>query len=161
MKVLFIAGSSFVAVVAQMIAGNSFFIFNFLDLSLILVAYWAIYRHRTQALFVGSTVGLLQDALLGWPLGYNGFGKTIAAFVIGQAAKRFNIEGPWIRFALISAASFLNALSMLLLFLLLQRNVSVIFVGASLMQSIITGGGGVLLFIALDAYKRTHTDKVS
>ena len=60
MKYLFLALSSILAIIAQMIAGKNFLIFNFLDLSLILVAYWAIYRSRTQALFVGSLTGLLQ-----------------------------------------------------------------------------------------------------
>ena len=32
-----------------------FFLFNFLDLALILIAYWAVYRNRIQALFVGSS----------------------------------------------------------------------------------------------------------
>jgi rod shape-determining protein MreD len=160
MKYIVLAGFSFLAVVAQMIAGNSFFLFNFLDLSLIVIAYWAIYRNRTQAMFVGSMAGLLEDAVLGWPLGYNGFGKTLAAFLAGQAAKHFNVEGPWLRFALITAVSFINALSISLLFLFLQRTVNVIFLGASLMQSIITGAVGTLAFAALDSYSRTHSNRV-
>src|SRR5262245_18058966 len=98
MKYLFLAVSSMLAIVAQMIAGNNFLLFNFLDISLILIGYWAIYRSRMQALFVGSLTGLLLDAALGWPLGFNGFGKTLAAFAIGAAAKRFNLEGGVARF---------------------------------------------------------------
>ena len=41
MKYLFLAGSSFLAIMAQMIAGNNFYLFNFVDLSLILITYWA------------------------------------------------------------------------------------------------------------------------
>lgn len=159
MKYVILAGSSFLAVVVQMIAGNTFFLFNFLDLSLIIVAYWALYRNRTQAMFVGSMAGLLQDAMLGWPLGYNGFGKTLAAFLAGQAAKHFNVEGAWLRFSLIMAASFINTLSVFLLFLLLQRTVNAIFLGASLLQSIITGAAGALAFAALDSYNRTHANR--
>jgi len=160
MKYIILAGFSFLAVVAQMIAGHSFFLFNFMDLSLIIVAYWALYRNRTQAMFVGSMAGLLQDAVLGWPLGFNGFGKTLAAFLAGQAAKHFNVEGAWLRFALIMAVSFINTLSIFLLFLLLQRTVNVVFLGASLMQSIITGAAGTLAFAALDSYNRTHANRV-
>ncbi len=69
MKYFFLAVTSFLAIVAQMIAGNNFILFNFLDLSLLLIAYWATYRSRTQALFVGSLTGLLMDAVYGWPLG--------------------------------------------------------------------------------------------
>jgi len=65
MKYIFLALSSFLAIIAQMIAGENFFLFNFLDLSLLLAAYWAIYRSRMQALFVGSLTGILLDAALG------------------------------------------------------------------------------------------------
>jgi rod shape-determining protein MreD len=121
MKYLFLALSSFLAIIAQMIVGNNFFLFNFLDLSLILIAYWAIYRSRMQALFVGSLTGLLMDAAMGWPLGYNGFGKTLAALVIGQCWKRFNTgEQPWVRFLILAASSCLSSLSLYVLFWLMR-----------------------------------------
>lgn len=160
MKYLFLAGSSFLAIMAQMVMGNNFFLLSFVDLSLILIAYWALYRSRTQALFVGSLTGILQDALLGWPLGYNGFGKTLAAFVIAEASRRFNIEGMWIRFLLVAASGCLSSLSIFMLFLLLQRSTSSIFLGASLMQALITAGVSALLFAALDAYKQLYTKKI-
>ena len=160
MKYLFLAGSSFLAIMAQMVMGNNFFLLSFVDLSLILIAYWALYRSRTQALFVGSLTGILQDALLGWPLGYNGFGKTLAAFVIAEASRRFNIEGMWIRFLLVAASGCLSSLSIFMLFLLLQRSTSNIFLGASLMQALITAGVSALLFAALDAYKQLYTKKI-
>jgi rod shape-determining protein MreD len=160
MKYLFLAGSSLLAITAQMIVGTHFFLFNFVDLSLILITYWAFYRSRTQALFVGSLTGILQDAVLGWPLGYNGFGKTLAAFVIAEASRRFDVEGGWVRFVLMAASSCLSSLSMFALFLLLQRSSSSIFLGASLLQALITAGVGVLLFAALDTYNRVHTKRV-
>jgi len=160
MKYLFLALSSFLAIVAQMIAGNNFFLFNFLDLSLLLVSYWAIYRSRTQALFVGSLTGLLLDAALGWPLGYNGFGKTLAAFAIGHCWKRFNTaEQPWVRFSILAASSSLSSLSIFVLFWLMERSSSRIFLGASLVQALITAGVGVVLFAGLDTYKRIQTHK--
>lgn len=160
MKYLFLAGSSFLAIMAQMIAGNNFFLFNFVDLSLILITYWALYRSRTQALFVGSLTGILQDAALGWPLGYNGFGKTLAAFVIAEAARRFDVEGAWIRFILMAASSCLSSLSMFTLRLLLQRSSSSVLLSASLMQALITAGVGALLFAALDTYNHANTKRV-
>jgi rod shape-determining protein MreD len=160
MKYLFLALSSFLAIVAQRIAGENFFLFNFLDLSMLVVAYWAIYRSRTQALFVGSLTGLLLDAALGWPLGYNGFGKTIAAFVIGQSWKRFNTtEQPWVRFAIIATASCLSSLSMIILFWLMQRSSSNIFLGASFLQALITAGVGIILMAAFETYKKFQINK--
>ena len=160
MKYLFLALSSFLAIVAQMIAGENFFLFSFLDLSLILVAYWAIYRSRIQALFVGALTGLLLDAALGWPLGYNGFGKTLAAFAIGQCWKRFNtLEQPWVRFLIIAASSCLNSLSIFILFWLLQRSSSKVFLGASVLQALITAAVSVIIFAGFESYKRSQTHK--
>ncbi len=161
MKYLFLATSSFLAIVAQMIAGNNFFLFNFLDPSVILIAYWAMYRSRIQALFMGSLTGILLDAALGWPLGYNGFGKTLAAYLIGAAAKRFNLEGAGVRFALIAASSSASSLSIFILFGLLQKGSSDVFLGATLMQAIITGAVGALVLSLLDAYERTRANRVS
>jgi rod shape-determining protein MreD len=161
MKYLFLAFSSFLAIVAQMIAGSNFFLFNFLDLSLILIAYWAVYRSRVQALFVGSLTGVLLDAALGWPLGLNGFGKTLAAFLIGQVAKRFNVEAIWLRFALIASASAVSSLSVYLLFALLQRTSGSLFLGASVMQALITGAAGTVVFGIVDVYSRAHPNQAS
>ncbi len=161
MKYLFLAGSAFIAIVAQMIAGNNFFVFNFLDLSLILIAYWAVYRNRAQALFVGSLTGLMLDAVLGWPLGFNGFGKTLAAFAMGQVAKHFNVEATWIRFALIAGSSCLSSLSMFSLWAILARPSSSIFLGASLIQAVVTGAAGVLIFGIHDIYAQTHVKRAS
>jgi len=159
MKYLFLALSSFLAIAAQMIAGRNFYLFNFLDLSLILIAYWAVYRSRTQALFVGSFTGLLMDAAIGWPLGFHGFGKTVAAFVIGQVGKKFNVEEVWIRFVLIASGSCLSSLSIYVLCLLLERSSSSTYLGASLLQALVTAGVGVLVFAAVDTYHRSQARK--
>jgi rod shape-determining protein MreD len=157
MKYLFLALSSFLAIIAQMVAGSNFFLFSILDLSLLLVAYWAIYRSRTQALFIGSLTGLLLDAALGWPLGYNGFGKTVAAFVIGQSWKKFNTaEQSWVRFAIIAAASCLSSLSVFILFWIMQRTSSKDFLGASFIQALITAGVGIILFAIIETYKNSN-----
>jgi rod shape-determining protein MreD len=160
MKYLFLALSSFLAIVAQMIAGDNFFLFNFLDLSLILVAYWAIYRSRMQALYVGALTGLLLDAALGWPLGFNGFGKTLAAFVIGQCWKRFNtMEQPWVRFSIIATSSCLSSMSVFVLSWLLQRSINRVFLGASILQAFITAAVAVIIFAGFESYKRSQTRK--
>ena len=159
MKYLFLALSSFLAIIAQMIAGNNFFLFNFLDLSLILVSYWAVYRSRVQALFVGSLTGILLDAAMGWPIGYNGFGRTLAAFVVGQSWKRFNTREPWVQFTIIAVSSSSSSLSMFVLFWLMQRTTSKVFLSASLVQALITAGVATVFFAGLETYKRIQTNK--
>jgi rod shape-determining protein MreD len=161
MKYLFLAGSSFLAIMAQLIVGNNFILFNFVDLSIILIAYWAFYRSRTQALFVGSLTGILQDAVLGLPLGYGGFSKTLAAFVIAEASRRLDVEGTWIRFLLLAVSSCLSSFSLFALFLLLGRSTNTVYLGAVLLQAGITAGVGALLFAALDTYQHVSRKKIS
>jgi cell shape-determining protein MreD len=98
---------------------------------------------------------------LGWPLGYNGFGKTLAAFIIGQAAKKFNVGESWIRFVIIASSSCLSSLSTFLLFRLMQRSSGSIFLGASLMQALITAGVGVAVFAALDSYNQAQARRAN
>ena len=144
----------------QMIAGNIFFLFGLLDISLILVAWCAIYRSRVQALFFGSFTGLLLDAALGWPLGYNGFGLTLAVFVIGQSWDRFNTaEQPVMRFLILAAASLAHSLSMFLLFWIMQRTTSRIFIGSAFLQALITAGAGLLFFVVFERFKRAKARK--
>ena len=160
MKYLFITVSSLLAIAAQTIAGSNFFLFNFLDISLLLIAYWAMYRSRTQALFTGALTGLLLDAMLGWPLGYNGFGKTLAAFAIGQAVRKANTDEKWIRFLIIATASCLNSLSIFLLFWLTQRPTNSIYLSSSVIQALITAGVGILVFAVMDSYHQAQIRKV-
>jgi hypothetical protein len=46
------------------------------------------------------------------------------------------------------------------LFKLLQRSSSPNYLGASLMQALITAGVGALLFAALDSYNQVYTKRV-
>jgi rod shape-determining protein MreD len=120
-----------------------------------------MYRSRAQALFVGCITGVMLDAVLGWPLGYNGFGKTIAAFVIGQTSRRVNVGETWICFVLMASSSCLSSLSIFLLFWLMQRKSGGIFLGASVVQALITAGVGVLLFAILETYTQAQARKAS
>jgi hypothetical protein len=65
------------------------------------------------------------------------------------------METAWMRFILIASSSCLSSLSLFVLFSLLQRASSSGFLGASLMQALITAGVGVFTFAALDMYSRT------
>jgi hypothetical protein len=65
------------------------------------------------------------------------------------------------RFTLLAAASFVSSLSIFLLFLLLERSASPVFLGASLAQAVITALVGVLVLAAHDSYQQAHTGKVN
>ena len=156
MKYLLLVISSFLAVALQMIASDNYPVFGYLDISLVLVAWWAVYYSRIQALFLGSFIGLILDYALGWPLGYNGFGRTLAAFIIGQTWNRFNTaEQPAVRFLIFATASLTSSASMLILFWITQRNTSRVFTGGAFLQALITAGAGLLFFFVLEKQKQS------
>ena len=160
MKYLLLAVSSFLAVALQMIASDIFFLFNFLNISLILVAWWTIYHSRVRALFFGSFTGLLLDYALGWPLGYNGFGLTLAVFIIGQSWDRFNTgEQPLVRLLILTVSSLASSLSIFLLFWITQRPTSLVFLSSAAFQALITAGAGFMFFVVLERYKSTQAHK--
>jgi len=160
MNYLLLAVSAFLAVAVQMIASDIGSVFGLLNISLVIVAWCAIYRSRIQSLFFGSFTGLLLDAALGWPLGYNGFGMTLAVFVIGKTWNRFNTaEQPVVRFLILTAASLANSLSMFLLFWIMQRAISRIFIGSAVLQAFVTAGAGFIFFVIIERHKRTHAIK--
>jgi len=139
-----------------MIASDNYPVFGYLDISLVLVAWWAVYYSRVQALFLGSFIGLILDYALGWPLGYNGFGRTLAAFIIGQTWNRFNTaEQPAVRFLIFATASLTSSASMLILFWITQRNTSRVFTGSAFLQALITAGAGLLFFFVLEKHKQS------
>lgn len=154
MAYLFILLLSFLAIVAQMVAVDHFFFLSCIDLPLILTAYWAAYRNRTQALYVGALTGLLLDAAVGWPLGYNGFGRTLAAFVFGQSWKRFNTRETWVQFVILAVSSCSSSLSILILCWIMRRKVGTAFLGGSIVQAIVTAFITVVLFALLKRYAR-------
>ena len=154
MMYLYILLLSFLAIVAQMVALDHFLFLSCVDLPLILTSFWAAYRNRTQALYVGALTGLLMDAGMGWPLGYNGFGRTLAAFVFGQLWKRFNTREAWVQLVILTVSSLASTSSILVLCWIMQRKVGSAFAGGSIVQAIVTAFVTVILFALLKKYAR-------
>jgi hypothetical protein len=69
------------------------------------------------------------------------------------------MEQPWVRFSIIAASSGLNSLSIYVLFWLLQRTSSRVFLGASFLQALITATVSIVIFAGFETYKRSQTHK--
>src|SRR5260221_6077281 len=63
---------------------------GYVDLTLILVVYFALQRQPLQALIVGAAAGLATDIISGHPalLGAGGFSKTLTAYAVYFFASR-------------------------------------------------------------------------
>src|SRR5437588_4616645 len=66
----------------------------FVDLTLILVVYFALQREPLQALIVAATAGLAMDLISGPPalLGAGAFAKVLTAYVVHFVASRVMLD---------------------------------------------------------------------
>jgi rod shape-determining protein MreD len=73
----------------------------YLELPLLVVVYFALMRRSpVGGLFIGALVGLAQDSLSRNPLGMFGIVKTLVGYFAASVGMRFDVDHPFIRFAL-------------------------------------------------------------
>jgi rod shape-determining protein MreD len=82
-------------VVIQGILAFRFRVFGYFDLALICCVYYGFTLGRPVAsVFIGSALGLMQDALAGAVVGTNGFSKTLIGFLAASAGGKFAVDQP-------------------------------------------------------------------
>ena len=81
------------------------------DLFTIYAVYVALTRPPRPAILLGSTAGLTQDALTGVVLGFNGFKKTLLAYLVGSLGSLFMVQQGLARVGVLFAAAFYDALA--------------------------------------------------
>jgi len=85
---------------------------GYLDLTLILVIYFALQREPLQALIVAAVAGLATDLISGPPalLGASGFSKVIAAYAVYYVASRVMLDTTLLRIPVLLGASLIDNL---------------------------------------------------
>ena len=82
--------------------------FTWFDLPLLVTMYFALGRRSPiQGMFMGSFLGLFQDALTHHPLGINGIAKTAAGYLAASVGIRIDVQNTIIRVMLNCALSLL------------------------------------------------------
>src|SRR5689334_17769914 len=82
-------------VVTQGILAYRFPFFGYLDLPLVCSVYYGFTLGRPVAsIFIGSALGLMQDALSGAAVGTNGLSKTIVGYLAASAVSKFAVDLP-------------------------------------------------------------------
>ena len=129
--------------------------FRLLDLPLLVVIYFSLTRRNPiKGIFVGSLIGLAQDALSRGPIGMAGMVKTVIGFVTTLFSVRFDTDSRFFRFAISFFCYWLNYVLLLLLSFLIMR-FPIPFEGLSrLLASLVNSAIGVLLFSLLDRFRR-------
>jgi rod shape-determining protein MreD len=80
-------------VVIQGILAFKFRVFGFFDLPLIFSVFYGFTLGRPiPSIFIGGSLGLMQDALSGAVVGTNGFSKTLIGFLAASAVSKFAVD---------------------------------------------------------------------
>jgi rod shape-determining protein MreD len=83
---------------------------GYVDLTLVLVVYFALQRLPLQALVIGAAAGLATDFISGHPalLGAGGFSKTLTAYAVYFFASRVMLDTTILRIPVLAGASLID-----------------------------------------------------
>jgi rod shape-determining protein MreD len=128
--------------------------FSILDLPLLVTIYFAIHsRAPIAATFLGTLIGLAQDALTHRPLGVNGIAKAVVGYFAASLGVRIDTENHLTRLLLAFAFTVLHSA----MFLLITRRLLGLEVGwiwvHELIRGVVNAVAGVGLFALLDLGK--------
>jgi rod shape-determining protein MreD len=129
--------------------------FSILDLPLLVTIYLAVLgRSPIAATFLGTLIGISQDALTHRPIGVNGITKAIIGYLAASLSERMDVDSYPARLVLCFVFTLLHSV----LFLLITRRVLALEVDWSwvteLVRGLVNAVVGVLLFALLDLAKR-------
>jgi rod shape-determining protein MreD len=94
---------------------------KYVDLPLVVTAYFSFQRQPLLAMFTGMILGLGGDAIGGGVLGVGGFSKTLIGYLISVTSIRLSLENPLARLATVAVASTLNTILYAGLYLMIEQ----------------------------------------
>jgi rod shape-determining protein MreD len=129
---------------------------QWVDLPLLVTIYFGVSRRNpVTGLFLGGTIGIIQDALShDNPIGMYGIAGTIVGYLASSIGARIDTEHPLARLGLIFIFfHFHQAILAIIQRVLLQHH-EPFFTLNLLLDSVITAAFGVFLFAMLDRLRR-------
>jgi len=126
----------------------------FVDLTLILVVYFALQREPLQALIVAAIAGLAMDLIGGPPalLGAGGFAKVLTAYAVYFVASRVMLDTTLLRIPVLFGASIVDNLVYVGMHRLLGQTPPVPFIQSLSSKVLATTIAGTLLLYFYDSY---------
>ena len=127
---------------------------GYVDLTLILVVYFALQRQPLQALIVGAAAGLLTDFIIGPPalLGAGGFSKTLTAYAVYFVASRVMLDTTILRIPVLASASLLDNLVYVGMHRLLGQRPPMPFIQSLSYKLIATTVAGTILLYGYESF---------
>jgi rod shape-determining protein MreD len=131
--------------------------FGYVDLTLILVVYFALQRQPLQALVVGAAAGLLTDIMTGRPalLGAGGFSKTLTAYAVYFVASRVMLDTPILRIPVLASAILIDNAVYVGMHRLLGQSPPMPFIQSLSYKLIATTVAGTILLYGYESFFST------
>ena len=128
-----------------------------IDLPLLVTIYFGFSRRNPiSGMFLGGTIGILQDALShDNPIGMYGIAKTIVGYAASSIGGRIDTEHPVSRFGLIFVFFHFHQAILVITQRVLLNHSARFFTWQQLIDSLVTAGFGVLLFALLDRLRKS------
>jgi rod shape-determining protein MreD len=127
------------------------------DLPLLVTVYFGVSRRNpVTGMFLGGTIGILQDALShDNPIGLFGISKTIVGYLASTVGARIDTQHPISRLALIFLFFHFHQLIFAITERVLLNRPEPFFRLRLLLSSVVTAAFGVVLFAALDRLRKS------
>ncbi len=127
---------------------------GYVDLTLILVVYFALQREPLQALIVGAAAGLATDIISGRPalLGAGGFSKVLTAYAVYFVASRVMLDTTILRIPVLASASLIDNLVYVGMHRLLGQPPPMPFMQSLSYKLVATTIAGTILLYAYDSF---------
>ena len=127
---------------------------GYLDLTLILVVYFALHREALQALIIAAVAGLATDLISGPPalLGAGGFANVLTAYAVYYVASRVMLDTTLLRIPVLASATLIDNLIYVGMHRLLGQTPPVPFLQSLSYKLIATTVAGTILLYFYDSY---------
>ncbi|HEY2933708.1 MAG TPA: rod shape-determining protein MreD [Acidobacteriota bacterium] len=126
----------------------------YVDLFLLYSVYAGLMMQQVSAAYSGFLAGALQDLLSGFPIGVNGFSKTILGFGIATVNRYVILDSLWVRLGAVLAASLINSAVLACLLYTLEQSIPVHFFQTSVIQATSNSMAALILFQIADRIRR-------
>jgi rod shape-determining protein MreD len=128
-----------------------------IDLPLLVTVYFGVSRRNpVTGMFLGATVGILQDALShDNPIGLFGIAKTIVGYLASTIGARIDTQHPVARLALILLFFHFHQFVFAIMQRVLLNHPEPFFTLRLLLNSVVTAVFGVVLFALLDRLRKS------
>ncbi|MGH9535492.1 MAG: rod shape-determining protein MreD [Terriglobales bacterium] len=127
----------------------------YLDLPLLIVAYYGLCgRNAVGALLAGTGIGLLQDGVSHLALGLNGITDTVAGFIAAVVGSRLDSDNAAVRFLVVVCLYAMNASLIFLMERYLMARVEPWWGGRLALAAAFNGVVAIPVFRLLDRFRQ-------